>query len=300
MKLKYILHWLAAFTLLLLAGVLVYYAFGLRSSAGTDKQLEVMGTVLIAALSAVGGIYVLFFQRGADIEKIQLEGAIAQLTKSIDNAQQLANGILISYSQSYFREQVEPRIREIEANAHSASRFVELEYQDDFRKRERRDQALLKLSSTVIKTTRAFHVLTKFKPAIGESTEPLVNALAQALAAREAFLAAREELTVLHAVGRRHAAVLREYALLLIGIIIDLRRHPPNVAVDGETTSYSSLMDEYGSRLQQLDDYIARVLAVFLAPRHREPVAPDIPGERRKGSPGQGKASDMAFGPSAD
>ena len=260
-SLRTVVEGVAGLTLLVITGLLVFYAI----TAKTETQLETVGTLLVSVLSGCGGLFLLVYKRTADAEKIVLKGVIDE-----------RNNLLSAYAQSYFNEQIEPRLRKIEANALSATKFVELEYHDDFRKRERRDQALMKLSATIIDTTRAFRVLSKFKPVEDESTEPLVNALAQALAARETFLAARRELAVLHAIDPDHEDVLRNYNLLMIGIIIDLRRSPPDSG-QVQARDYGRQMKEYSERLQEFDRNIGRILTVFLAPKHREAVSLEIP-----------------------
>jgi hypothetical protein len=279
MKIQTAVKAFAALLALVLAGVSAMHAIDVYQAANKDAKFELLGSILLAALSAIGGLYVLFFTRQTEREKTQLAGAIAQLNKTVDNAQQLNASIFSGYANAKFKELIEPRLRELGAAADSATRFVELEYQEDFRKRQRRDSALLALSAALIKTTRSFRALTKFRLAEDESTDSLVNVLAQALAARENFLATREELLVLRVAEERHLTLLRQYTLLLSDIIIDLRRSPVDASATVGQPSYAAVMEQHLTRLQTLDAGIGKLLVVFLAPRHRVPVLPDIPSK---------------------
>lgn len=273
---------------LALGGLFALHATKVYVQGSQDSQLEFLGSIVLAVLSGLGALFALLFNKVADAAKVEREADLRDRNTTLDNTQQMVANIVGGYAKAHFQEVIETRLREIGAAAESATKFLELEYQDDFRKRDRRDKALIGLSSSLLRTTRAFRALTTFRLAPDEPTESLVNVLAQALAAREQFLAAREELLILRAMSPKHMQLLRDYAGLLIDIIIDLRRgagsssdSQSKEAIPARETDYLDLMTRYRARLVDLDADIGRRLAVFLAPKHSEPVSPTIPDAER-------------------
>jgi hypothetical protein len=285
------LHVIAGVVLLLLAALLgydVYEGFLARQPA---KNLEVWGKVLLAILAGIGGLYALTAKQRHDVDVLTIQnqmqgdqtlraagveanlellrGSISQLNTSISSEQALRSTVIAEVARRLISEQFEPRMKQLEAAAASKKKYVELVYEDDFRRRERRDLALMALSRAVLKTTRTFRTLSKFRLGDGTPSEALVNILAQALAAREAFLSAREELVVLHAVAPEHERVLRSYSGLLIDMIIDVRR--PSTRDSVSPSEYEAIMSKHETNLDQLDQTIGELLAVFLAPHQREP-----------------------------
>jgi hypothetical protein len=241
---------LAIFTCLLL-----YFARERFGKASSDAQLEALAGLLLAVLSAFGGVYLAFFNESVATETALLEGLLARMNSSAENTEKLSNDLSRVLA---------------EGNARSANSYLDLEYQEEFRKRERRDKALLGISEALIRCTRAFVALTTFRLAKNEPTESLVNVLAQALAARATFLDARENLLVLKAIKNDHSKVLREYSLLLIDIIIDVRRRDDVTTTGANVNGYITLMEAHGSKLRELDQEIGDILTVFLAPRYRK------------------------------
>jgi hypothetical protein len=280
-----VLHLLSAALLLVLAAFLFYDTLRLPTAAASDKRLEVFGRIVGIVLTGIGGLYVLFVRKRDQDDLAVLQGSITRLTNSLANAEQGANSVAVEYAKRYFEEMFEPRLKDIETKAASATKYIELQYTDEQRKRERRDEALMKLSTAVFRTTRAFKALTKFRLGEGVPTEALVNTLAQALAAREQFLVAREELSVLHAIDPKHAQNLVYYGTLLIDIIIDVRRNKPDDKTTGHDAIYHSTMSAYEQKLDEYDRDIGAVLHVFLAPQHRLPISPTPPGSAQRDRP---------------
>jgi hypothetical protein len=237
-------------------------------------------------LSGLGALFALVFNRVMDVGAREHEATLKDRSAMIESTHEVLANVVSGYVSEQFREAVETRLREFGAAVDSATHFAELEYQEDFRKRERRDKALVELSGALLKTTRAFRALTTFRLAAEDSTESLVNVLAQALAAREKFLSAREELLIIRAVRLEHLDLLRDYAALLTDIILDLRRRVASPGSDdsvrNDEVSYIELMRHYREKLIELDSEIGKRLSVFLAPKHREPISPVLPRTDRK------------------
>jgi hypothetical protein len=270
-----------AVTLGVTAALHAQHVYG-RSSA--DSQLEFIGSVVLALLSGLGALFSLLFNQFVDASNREHEAHLKDRNTTLDNTQEMIASIVAGYANAHFQEVIEARLKGVGAAADSATKLLELEYQDDFRKRDRRDKILMDLSAALLKTTRAFRALTTFRLARDEPTESLVNVLAQALAAREQFLSAREDLFVLRAASPSHRQLLRDYASLLTDIIIDLRRSAadssgfaPSSGEPKKETAYLDLMATYRDRLVSLDADIGRRLAVFLAPKLREAVRPVLP-----------------------
>ncbi|MGM9485894.1 hypothetical protein [Ideonella sp. YS5] len=298
MKGQTLLHLMAGAVLLLLAGLLGHDVYQGYLSNQPAKALELWGKVLVAILAAIGGLYVLTssqehqreivalqhsIQRdqsadaaGIAVNLELLKGSITQLNNSISSEQALRSTVAAEIAKRYIAEEFEPRIKQFEAVAAAKKKYVELAYEDDFRRRERRDQALMGLSRAVLRTTRAFRTLSKFRLGDGTPSEALVNILAQALAAREAFLSAREELVVLHAVAPEHERLLRAYSTELIDMIIDVRR--PSARDSVTSSDYERIMTGHEANLDHLDEKLGELLAVFLAPHQREPTLLDGKG----------------------
>lgn len=286
---KSMLHIAAGALLLMLAALIAYDVYQGSRSQQPPKSLETAGKVLVALLTGIGGLYVLSSKQKHDVGIVKLQasiqegqasqaasvqtgiemlkGSITQLNNSISAEQGLRSTILAEVAKKYIAEDFEPRLKQMEIAASSKKKYVELVYEDDFRRRDRRDAALMALSRSVRATTRAFRVLTKFRLSDGMPSELLVNTLAQALAAREHFLTSREELVVLHAVDPEHEKVLRAYSNLLIDVIIDVRR--PSHEVPKSIADYETLMSKHEIDLEHLDTKVGELLAVFLAPQQR-------------------------------
>jgi hypothetical protein len=270
------LRYALGLALLGLAAVLIIYAIGL-AQAGPETQLKQAAVVLAAFITGICGLVALTIKGLLDAQNIRLQALLDEDAAIAKGVRELTTNVVSNYAQTYFQVQIEPRLRQIEVNAQSAISFANLEYQEESRKRERRDAGMLKLSAAILKTTRAFKALTAFRPAQGESTEPLVNLLAQALATREQFLLGREELIAIRAMEPSHADKLKEYSALLINIIIDLRRDPKTPHENHSSVEYFQMMGKYESDLLALDSEVGQVLTSFLAVRHERPFAPDIP-----------------------
>lgn len=213
-----------------------------------EEKINTAGKILVQILALIGAWYCLVVKTQHEYRMEQVRAEIERKQKEADAKTALA---------------MAPQLKWIETVANSAQKFNELLHEDEFRRRARRDEALIAFSKSVNITTRAFRHLTSLRTYGSTSSgEQLVNALSPALAARQKFLEARDGLDDLHVVHKDDEKTIREYSILLVNIIIDVRR----VAID-ESDSYNNTMSEHLSAINELNERIGWMLAAFLAPQ---------------------------------
>jgi hypothetical protein len=292
------LSYLAFAVLLLLSFLMGQQVIEVGLQAPAENQLEHYTKILLGILSGLGAVFVLFLkhqieerQRGQDAAARQgalqeqfaheqslvlLRGAIEQLTTTAARSEEARMGALSEFAKAYIAEKFEPKLKQLEVAAENLSKYKALKYEEDFKRRERRYGALVELSRSLYRTTRAFNALCSFRLAPGESSDSLVSVLTTALTNRETFfLAAREDLLILHMIDPDHADDLLDYSRHLTEIIIDVRRLDASALSD--QTDYEQKMKGHAAALESANKVLGKLLSVFLAPQEEEP---DPPGGR--------------------
>lgn len=245
------------------------YQAGLQQGTPAER-FATIGRLLGAALGACSALYFLVLKQSHERSLETLRGEIQRRNTTQSTGEQTLSSVTLATIEANLKVAIEPRLREIESQAKSFQKHSDLVLEDDFRRRERRDTALIAFSKSVNSTTRAFRLLSRFRMVPGMHSEQLVNALTPALAARQTYLAARDELDDLHVVHDDHEKAVRGYSNLLIDIIIDVRRTDERNSVE-----YDKTMNSHHEQLEKLNGRIGTMLGLFLAPQKHPPGSHD-------------------------
>ena len=229
-----------------------FYRTGMVVTDPIDR-LPTIGRLLGVVVGIGAAYYFLFVKHRQAIGLESVRGLIA--------AQLASDRVAL---EAGFKLAIEPQLRAMETHAKAQQKHADLVMEDDFRRRQRRDEALLAFSKTVNATTRAFRSLGRFRMTSVAQREQLVNALAPALSARQFYLDARDALDDLHVVDRHHEEIIRSYSHLLIDMIIDVRRTDQS-----DLSDYDKTMNGYLTRLDAINADIGELLGFFLAPQQR-------------------------------
>jgi len=245
------------------------YQLGLQQDTASDR-LTTVGRLLGTTLGACAAFYFLILKQSHEKVIELLRGEILKNNSTANNSEQAIAKIIQSAVDANLKLAIEPRLLTYESQAKAIQKHNDLMLEEDFRRRERRDTALIAFSKSANSTTRAFRQLCRFRMLPGMHSEQLVNALAPALGARQAFLTARDELDDLHVVQDEHEKAVRAYSNLLINIIIDVRR------TEGQDLSeYDRTMSTHLEDLERQNSKLGTLLGFFLAPQKYPRGSPD-------------------------
>ena len=295
---------------LLGTGVIAVNLYSIGSNVSSEKQYEAIVKVLIAIVSGYLSFYFLVQKHAHDtaIEQVRhehasiledvrldnasviekLRGEISKKNDAEINAQKSILDTRLAIIQNELQLWMKPELLRLESKAAASQKHAELVLEDDFRRRVRRDAAILEFSKQLNVTMRAFRALTTFNLSRAVSTEALVNTLASALAARQQFLLARDALDDLHVVRKDHEKEIFRFSEVLMDIIIDIRRADDAgyaVLAEGQAQPNQKLtevMASHKAKLESLNSKMGIMLNFFLAP-HEEPPPKDKDDSRQLG-----------------
>lgn len=248
-------HLGAGAILLVFAVFLGYDMYRLDALSHSEKQGDNITKILLATFSGLAALYLLIFKHDQEIYSIQEKGRVDR-----------ENIVTKAAIEAAITKQLAPKLRALETQAAAAQKYAELALTEDFSRRDERHALLKGFSEQVIFASREFRKLVKYRPTSDGSAEAIVDLLAQALAARQSFIVARDKLEPMHIVDPEHKPVIRQYSGILINIIIDVRR-PSDLS--STTDEYSEVMHRHSNDLESAHDQICAILKVFLAPQHR-------------------------------